>query len=244
MVSAFCVTASNCSFVINPLSSKTSTPATVSFNEPSEISKYLFSSLSVFFPLPSAIFRITEEHDLIICPPKSYRISLGSLLTMLNTNRNNSFASLYTCHSRNLKGFIVSAVRYKLLFGFSGYLLSVSFIVTRYKSPVISWYFWRRGRDSNPRSFRSTVFKTAALNRSATSPELLTYNSQRVTYNKKSKTPSSLLVTSYKLRVILSAPPRYFLSASGMMTVPSGCWKFSRIATTVRPTARPEPFNV
>jgi len=29
-----------------------------------------------------------------------------------------------------------------------------------------------------------------------------------------------------------------------MMTVPSGCWKFSRIATTVRPTARPEPFNV
>jgi hypothetical protein len=28
----------------------------------------------------------------------------------------------------------------------------------------------RRGRDSNPRSFRSTVFKTAALNRSATSP--------------------------------------------------------------------------
>src|SRR6266545_1681632 len=29
---------------------------------------------------------------------------------------------------------------------------------------------WRRGRDSNPRSFRSTVFKTAAINRSATSP--------------------------------------------------------------------------
>ncbi len=44
--------------------------------------------------------------------------------------------------------------------------------------------------------------------------------------------------------VILSAPPMYFLSASGMTTVPSGCWKFSRIATTVRPTARPDPFNV
>jgi hypothetical protein len=29
---------------------------------------------------------------------------------------------------------------------------------------------WRRGRDSNPRTFRSTVFKTAAINRSATSP--------------------------------------------------------------------------
>src|SRR5215204_3445698 len=31
---------------------------------------------------------------------------------------------------------------------------------------------WRRGRDSNPRTFRSTVFKTAAINRSATSPGL------------------------------------------------------------------------
>jgi microsomal dipeptidase-like Zn-dependent dipeptidase len=30
---------------------------------------------------------------------------------------------------------------------------------------------WRRGRDSNPRTFRSTVFKTAAINHSATSPE-------------------------------------------------------------------------
>jgi membrane dipeptidase len=29
---------------------------------------------------------------------------------------------------------------------------------------------WRRGRDSNPRTFRSTVFKTAAINHSATSP--------------------------------------------------------------------------
>src|SRR5689334_15950742 len=28
----------------------------------------------------------------------------------------------------------------------------------------------RRGRDSNPRSFRSAVFKTAAIDRSATSP--------------------------------------------------------------------------
>ena len=31
---------------------------------------------------------------------------------------------------------------------------------------------WRRGRDSNPRSFHSTVFKTAAINHSATSPAL------------------------------------------------------------------------
>ncbi len=31
---------------------------------------------------------------------------------------------------------------------------------------------WRRGRDSNPRTFRSTVFKTAALSRSATSPRV------------------------------------------------------------------------
>jgi hypothetical protein len=29
---------------------------------------------------------------------------------------------------------------------------------------------WRRGWDSNPRTFRSTVFKTVAIDRSATSP--------------------------------------------------------------------------
>ena len=29
---------------------------------------------------------------------------------------------------------------------------------------------WRRGRDSNPGTFRSAVFKTAAIDRSATSP--------------------------------------------------------------------------
>src|SRR5215208_7492701 len=29
---------------------------------------------------------------------------------------------------------------------------------------------WRRGWDSNPRTFRSAVFKTAAIDRSATSP--------------------------------------------------------------------------
>ena len=35
---------------------------------------------------------------------------------------------------------------------------------------MISICYWRRERDSNPRTFRSTVFKTAALNRSAIPP--------------------------------------------------------------------------
>ena len=33
-------------------------------------------------------------------------------------------------------------------------------------------FVWRRGRDSNPRSFRSAVFKTAAFGRSATPPRI------------------------------------------------------------------------
>ena len=37
-------------------------------------------------------------------------------------------------------------------------------------SATIGQTGWRRERDSNPRTFRSTVFKTAALNRSAIPP--------------------------------------------------------------------------
>ncbi len=39
-------------------------------------------------------------------------------------------------------------------------------------------------------------------------------------------------------------PPMYGTSTSGTRTVPSACWKFSRMAATVRPTARPDPFSV
>ena len=38
--------------------------------------------------------------------------------------------------------------------------------------------------------------------------------------------------------------PIYGTSSSGTVTVPSAFWKFSKIAATVLPTARPEPFNV
>ena len=41
-----------------------------------------------------------------------------------------------------------------------------------------------------------------------------------------------------------SSPPIYGRKASGMQTVPSACWYCSNMATTVRPTARPEPFRV
>ena len=39
-------------------------------------------------------------------------------------------------------------------------------------------------------------------------------------------------------------PFMYGRSASGIDTEPSFCWQFSRIAISVRPTARPEPFSV
>lgn len=40
------------------------------------------------------------------------------------------------------------------------------------------------------------------------------------------------------------SPPVYGWSASGTRTEPSGSWYCSRIATSVRPTARPEPLRV
>ena len=42
---------------------------------------------------------------------------------------------------------------------------------------------------------------------------------------------------------ILSKPV-YFLKTSGITTVPSSCWKFSRIAANVLPTANPDPLIV
>lgn len=41
-----------------------------------------------------------------------------------------------------------------------------------------------------------------------------------------------------------STPPRYGRSAAGTVTDPSAFWKFSSTATSVRPTASPEPFSV
>src|SRR5512133_2251427 len=36
--------------------------------------------------------------------------------------------------------------------------------------PVGRYHYWRREQDSNPRTFRSTVFKTAAIDHSAIPP--------------------------------------------------------------------------
>ena len=38
--------------------------------------------------------------------------------------------------------------------------------------------------------------------------------------------------------------PKYGTRASGILTLPSGCWPFSRIAAIVLPIAKPLPFNV
>jgi hypothetical protein len=41
-----------------------------------------------------------------------------------------------------------------------------------------------------------------------------------------------------------ATPPMYGRSASGTITEPSAFWKFSSTATSVRPTASPEPLSV
>ncbi len=38
--------------------------------------------------------------------------------------------------------------------------------------------------------------------------------------------------------------PKYGTKASGIFTLPSGCWPFSRIAAIVLPIAKPLPFKV
>ncbi len=43
-------------------------------------------------------------------------------------------------------------------------------LYSAHKGRKATWV-WRRGRDSNPRSFRSTVFKTATFDRSVTPPQ-------------------------------------------------------------------------
>lgn len=43
---------------------------------------------------------------------------------------------------------------------------------------------------------------------------------------------------------ITSSPPMYCRKTAGTVTLPSAFWLFSRMATSVRPTANPEPFKV
>ena len=38
--------------------------------------------------------------------------------------------------------------------------------------------------------------------------------------------------------------PKYGTKASGIFTLPSACWPFSRIAAIVLPIAKPLPFKV
>ena len=47
----------------------------------------------------------------------------------------------------------------------------------------------------------------------------------------------------YFLASILSLP-KYGRKACGIITEPSACWKFSKMAAKVRPTAKPLPFKV
>ena len=42
----------------------------------------------------------------------------------------------------------------------------------------------------------------------------------------------------------MKVDPKYGTKTSGIFTLPSGCWPFSRIAAIVLPIAKPLPFNV
>ena len=93
--------------------------------------------------------------------------------------------------------------------------------------------FWESGGERGIRTpgtaMGTTDFESAAFDHSAISP--------------RSKHECETRILSGAAR-ILSCPPMKGRSADGTVTEPSAFWKFSRIATSVRPTARPEPFSV
>src|ERR1700704_2095696 len=86
---------------------------------------------------------------------------------------------------------------------------------------------WRRERDSNPRC-------PEGHNRFRVCPVRPLRHLSAVRTNRE----------FYQARAILSFPFMYSRRAPGTVTDPSAFWQFSRIATRVRPTARPEPFSV
>src|SRR6266850_8111594 len=86
---------------------------------------------------------------------------------------------------------------------------------------------WRRERDSNPRC-------PEGHNRFRVCPVRPLRHLSAVRTNRE----------FYQARAILSCPLMYSRKALGTVTDPSAFWQFSRIATRVRPTARPEPFSV
>jgi hypothetical protein len=98
---------------------------------------------------------------------------------------------------------------------------------------------WRRRRDSNPRSSRSAVFKTAAFDHSATPPGHPEVGRQYMDAASLVKDQPGAFGAG-----MLASPPTYGRSASGMPIDPSARWYCSRIATSVRPIATPEPLSV
>ena len=98
--------------------------------------------------------------------------------------------------------------------------------------------------DGTPK--RTLDFESSAFDHSATFPVawLIRYrNSQAQKYIRRfSKTKHWRAITDQGTSA--SKPFMYGCSTSGIATLPSAFWKFSRIATKVRPTARPEPFSV
>ena len=83
------------------------------------------------------------------------------------------------------------------------------------------------------KSFDSALFKSAAINRSATSPAV--------------RIPAAIRIpgpSSGSQSLAIASRPRYGRSTSGTSTEPSGRWYVSSSAATTRARARPEPLSV
>jgi hypothetical protein len=103
----------------------------------------------------------------------------------------------------------------------------------------------RRRRDSNPRCLRTTVFKTAAFNHSATPPSC--GGKTGLEYMDRVRLVKKILALSARCAVYageIRSKPVYGRNASGITTEPSACCPCSSTATSVRPIAKPLPLSV
>lgn len=113
----------------------------------------------------------------------------------------------------------------------------------------------REGFEPSIRENRIPDFESGAFDHSATFPGILTsligsllsevrYYRQSVEQFQADFHASSFTLSAHAPGSSRAMPPMYGRNATGIVTDPSAFWPFSRIATSVRPTASPEPFNV
>src|SRR5690606_2910924 len=105
----------------------------------------------------------------------------------------------------------------------------------------------REGFEPSIREARIPDFESGAFDHSATFPGTAFGRAGEYSIGARPPVaPGATVTPGRRLRYgsRRSSPPSQGRNARGMAMLPSGCWWFSRTATSVRPTARPEPFNV